>query len=195
MDSYMPTSKVKSSRFISYFTGPHRPILFPMWPASQKELPTPALDTLYRSPVKNLCFTYSRYAFYTLSAWKSWNDSLGNVPGPVTNYYQNWTFQERNFLLDDDFAFARTRGTIEIKTRLETSRIRPLPSILLENPWKWTQILKILIDQKLQNQLKSKSISDRIWTEKNISDSFLSQDEIKGKNNWDRIFEGQGPML
>ena len=31
------TSKVKSSRFISYFTGPHRPILFPMWPASQKE--------------------------------------------------------------------------------------------------------------------------------------------------------------
>ncbi len=27
------------------YTVPHLPILFPMWPANQKELPTPALDS------------------------------------------------------------------------------------------------------------------------------------------------------
>ena len=37
--------KVKLNRSLWFFTGPHRPNLFPMWPASQKELPTSALET------------------------------------------------------------------------------------------------------------------------------------------------------
>ncbi len=40
--------KAKSSFFLigpyCTYTGPHLPILFPMWPASQKELPTPAVE-------------------------------------------------------------------------------------------------------------------------------------------------------
>jgi len=39
-------SKVKSNRSINHFTGSHRPILFLMWPASQKDLPTPELKPL-----------------------------------------------------------------------------------------------------------------------------------------------------
>ena len=36
-------SKAKLDRSYGTYTGPHRPNLFIMWPASQKELPTSAL--------------------------------------------------------------------------------------------------------------------------------------------------------
>jgi hypothetical protein len=37
-------SKVKLNWSYGTYTGPQRPLLFPMWPASQKELPIPGLD-------------------------------------------------------------------------------------------------------------------------------------------------------
>jgi hypothetical protein len=52
------------------YTGPHLPILLPMWPASQKELPTPAIGegrTYMLFPLKNLSFTLSTYSILTMS--------------------------------------------------------------------------------------------------------------------------------
>jgi len=44
-DCKEPIFSLKSNKLGPYgtYTGPHRPFLFPMWPAIQKELPTPAL--------------------------------------------------------------------------------------------------------------------------------------------------------
>jgi len=51
MDNQNPLFSKISNQIGPYDTDtdPHRPILFPVWPTSQKELPTPVLDTIYDS--------------------------------------------------------------------------------------------------------------------------------------------------